>query len=87
MASVEEKELEHIGPLQDVDYRDHDLVHELSKRLEAVCDYGERIANAEDDPELQKIWRDLEQQEQQNIRKLKELILNRIDKGMFLNDL
>ncbi len=86
MTTVEEKERNQSALLADKN-NDHDLVNELSKRLDAACEYGERIANAEDDPELQAIWRDLEHQEQDNIRRLKEVIIDRIDKGVFLNDL
>lgn len=66
---------------------DHDLVHELSRRLEALCRYAQCIANAEGDAKMQETWRELERQELANIRKLRQLILSRIEKGEFLEDL
>jgi hypothetical protein len=86
MTILEKQTLEQMGPLPEI-HHDHDLVNELSKRLDAVCQYAENIAHSKDDPELEKVWRELEQQEQLNIRKLKEMIVKRIDKGVFLEDL
>jgi hypothetical protein len=66
---------------------DHDLVHELSMRLDAVCRYAECIANAVGDADVQQTWRDLEQQELNNITRLKQLIVRRIQEGEFLEDI
>lgn len=87
MPIIQEKELERFSPLPREIDPDHELVDELSRRLDAVCRYADNMAHSEGDPELQQVWRDLEDQEQNNIRKLKEMIVNRIDKGVFLNDL
>ncbi len=86
MITLEDKQAEQTNHLREVK-NDHDLVQELSKRLDAACTYAERIAQAEDDPELQAVWCDLEAQEQANIRRLKELICHRVDEGVFLNEM
>ncbi len=84
MEAVAEKEF---GTLPGAIQHDHDLVLELNRRLDALCEYSERIASAEGDPELQKVWREFQQQELANIRRLKMEIASRMDKGEFLNDL
>ncbi len=38
MALAAEKELKHVGESKGVADHDHDLIHELSKRLDAVGD-------------------------------------------------
>lgn len=72
--------------LQKTSVPDHDLVHELSMRLDAVCRYAECIANAIGDADVQQTWRDLEQQELKNITRLKQLIARRVADGEFLED-
>jgi hypothetical protein len=65
---------------------DHALVHELSQRLEAVCRYAQCIASAEGDAGVQQTWRDLERQELANIRNLRLLVADRMEKGEFFED-
>lgn len=79
--------VERSSGLPKLHLEDEELVHQLSRRLDFLCHYAECIANAEGDAEVQRTWRDLEQQEIQNIRRLKELIVGRIEKGEFLDDL
>ena len=62
---------------------DHDLVHELSKRLDALWRYDQRIANASGHTGLQTFWRDLKRQDQKNIERLKQLIREEIEKNCF----
>ena len=62
---------------------DHDLIQDLSKRLDALWRYDKYIANAEGKAKLQDLWRSLKQQEQDNVRKLKELIAEEIKQGCF----
>lgn len=83
MALAAEKQLEHVGETRGMADHDHDLVHELSKRLDAVWRYDQCIANADGRPELQKFWRGLKQQDQKNVETLKSLIGQEIDKNCF----
>jgi hypothetical protein len=48
---------EHIGQTHGCADQDHDMVHELSRWLDAVWRYDQYIANAEGKPDLQKFWR------------------------------
>lgn len=72
MRLAAEKELAHIGETQGA--ADHDMVHELSKRLDALWRYDQYVANAAGQPDLQSFWQGLKEQEQMNVRRLKELI-------------
>jgi hypothetical protein len=74
MALAAEKELKHIGESSGIEDHDHDLVHELSKRLDALWRYDQYIANAGRKDKLQQFWEDMKDQEQENIKRLKELI-------------
>ena len=87
METVVENPKEHIEAPEALKLHDHDLVHELSRRLDNLCRYAQCIARAEGDAEVQRTWRDLERQELSNIRNLKELMASRIEKGEFLDDL
>lgn len=87
METVAEKERQQAGALEGARHYDHELVHELSKRLDTLWRYGECLANAEGDPEMQKTWRELKLQEQVKINELKHLITSCIEKGEFLEDL
>ena len=83
MALAAEKELEHIGETSGCADHDHDLIHELSKRLDALWRYDQYIANADGHPDLQAFWRDVKSQEQANIYRLKELVAQEIQRKCF----
>jgi hypothetical protein len=83
MSLAAEKQMEHLGETCGCADHDHDLIHELSRRLDALWRYDQRIANAAGHPHLQAIWRDLKRQDQENIKRLKELIGEEIEKGCF----
>jgi hypothetical protein len=83
MTLVAEKEYQHLGETKGAEDHDYDLVHELSKRLDALWHYDQCIANASQKPEIQNFWRDLKKQEQQNVKKIKELIAGEIKGGCF----
>jgi hypothetical protein len=83
MRMVAEKEMEHIGQTKGIANHDHDVIHELSKRLDALWRYDQYIANAEADSELQTLWRDFKTQEQQNVDRLKKLVASHIEKECF----
>ena len=59
------------------------MVHELSKRLDALWRYDQYVANAEGVNELQAFWRSVKSQEQENVRRLKELIAEHCRKDCF----
>jgi len=83
MALAAEKELEHIGETCGVADHDHDLIHDLSKRLDALWRYDQYIANAEGRPALQALWGDLKCQEIENVRRMKQVIIEEIGQNGF----
>src|SRR5881275_2141434 len=68
MTLAAEKEMQHIGETCGCKDHDHDLIHDLSKRLDALWRYDQYIANAEGKSQLQTLWRDLKRQEVNNIK-------------------
>lgn len=83
MPLAAERELKHIGETWGCADHDHDLIHDLSKRLDALWRYDQYIANAGHKPGLQALWRDLKHQEMENIRRVKRLIAEEIEKNCF----
>jgi len=83
MRLAAEKELAHIGESQGAADHDHDMIHELSKRLDALWRYDQYIANADGQMDLQNFWRNLKTQEQENVRRLKELVAEHCRKDCF----
>lgn len=78
-----EKEYEHIGETSGCKNHDHDLIHELSKRLDGVWRYDQYLANAEGQENLQKFWQSVKAQEQDNICEIKKLISQQIEAKCF----
>lgn len=74
---------QYIGESAAMKDHDHDLVHELSKRLDAYWRYDQCIANASRDGEKQEFWRQLKKQDNENIRKLRQLIKREIENDCF----
>jgi len=83
MSMTAEREMEHIGQSKGAENHDHDMIHELSKRLDALWRYDQYIANADRDSRLQEFWRELKEQETENVKRLKELVAEHIDKECF----
>jgi hypothetical protein len=83
MTLAAQKELEHLGESRGCQDHDHDLIHELSRRLDALWRYDQYIANAEGHAFLQEFWIDLLAQDRENVKQLKELIAEEIKKGCF----
>ena len=83
MSMAAEKELAHIGESSGCADHDHDLIHELSKRLDAFWRYDQYIANAEGKPQLQNLWRDLKRQEVDNIKRVKQMIAEEVRQNCF----
>ena len=83
MSLAAEKELAHIGESCGCADHDHDLIHDLSKRLDAVWRYDQYIANAEGRPALQNLWNDLKCQEIDNIKRMKQVMVEEIEQNCF----
>jgi hypothetical protein len=83
MTLTAEKEYKHFGETAGASHHDFDLVHELTRRLETLWRCDQFIANAERKPEIQQFWRELKKQEQQNVKRLKELIGSEVKAGCF----
>lgn len=83
MSAVFAKEYQHIGASHGCSDRDHDLVHELSAKLDALWRYDQYIANAEGCPHVQGFWQELKRRCQSDIERIKELITEEMHKGCF----
>lgn len=83
MTLAAEREMEHIGETAGVANHDHDLIQDLSLRLDSLWRYDQYIANAEGKPNVQECWRKMKQQEQENIKQLKRLISEEVQQGCF----
>lgn len=83
MTRAAEKEYAHIGKTSGCQDHDHDLVHELSKKLDALWRYDQYIANAEGNPALQTLWRDFKRRCAQEVLRLKQAIADEVHKGCF----
>jgi len=83
MSLAVEKQIEHLGETCGCADHDHDLVHELSKRLDALWRYDQQIANAAGHAAVQAFWRDLKRQDQTNTERLKQLIREEIENNCF----
>ncbi len=78
-----EQHFAHVGESAGCADHDHDLVHELSKRLDSLWRYNQYLANAEGHAGLQNLWRDFKEQEQKNIQRIKTCIAEEVKKGCF----
>ena len=83
MTLAAEKEMQHIGETCGCKDHDHDLIHDLSKRLDALWRYDQYIANAEGKSQLQTLWRDFKRQEIDNIKKVKQMISEEVRQNCF----
>ena len=83
MALAAEKELSHLGETCGCADHDHDLIHELSRRLDNLWRYDQYLANAEWRDELRHFWADLKTQELRNVQRLKEMIASEIQNHCF----
>lgn len=83
MSLAAEQELKHVGETQGCANHDHDLVHELSRRLDALWRYDQYIANAEGHDNAKQFWIEVKTQEQQNVDRLKQLIADEVRNDCF----
>lgn len=74
---------EHLGETQGIQNHDHDLLQDLSRRLDALWRYDQYIANADGKPDLQDCWRELKRQEIAAVDRLKGLIADEIRADCF----
>ena len=81
--TVAERTTKHIGESKGAADHDHDMIHELSKRLDAVWRYDQYISNAGDDKELKKLWSEFKAEDQTNVTLLKEAIQRHVTEGCF----
>ena len=77
------REVEHIGETRGARDHDHDMIDELSRRLDMLWRYDQYIANAEMHPTLQAFWKKVRVQEKENILELKHLIAEHIQNDCF----
>ena len=73
----------HIGKTRGCEDHDHDLVQELSIRLDAIWRHDQYIANAEGHDNLRDFWKQLKVQDQENLNRLKKLIAEEVKQGCF----
>lgn len=78
-----EKQFERVGETRGIADHDHDLVHELNKRLDSLWKYDQYIANAEGKADLQGFWREEKGREQESISRLKELVSKEVKSNCF----
>jgi uncharacterized protein YutD len=83
MSIIAEKQIEHLGESKAAADHDHDMVHDLSRRLDAFWRYDQYIANSESNPELKKFWKDVKNQDDKNISRLKQLLAQHCSRGCF----
>ena len=83
MAMTTDKEYEHLGETRGIEDHDHDLIHDLSRRLDCLWRYDQYIANAGGRPDIQEFWRGAKVQEQKNIDQLKKLIKQHVQSNCF----
>ena len=72
---------QHIGESPGCADHDQFLLHEISRRLDALWHYDQFIADAKGRPELQTCWRDFKVQEVEIVARLKALTRERDPAG------
>jgi hypothetical protein len=83
VSTTTEKGFAHIGETHGCSDHDHDVVHELSRRLDSLWRYDQYIANADGHAELQMFWREIKAQEKTNVAQLKKLLAEHIKNSCF----
>ncbi len=84
MATPNQQSEQHIGETKAVPNNVHDLVHDLSNRIDALWRYDQYMANAEaaGNKEEKKLWSDLRKAEIKTTDKLKSLLYTALGKSM-----
>lgn len=78
-----EEEYAHIGESRGCEDHDHDLIHDLSRRLDCLWRYDQYISNADGNPELLDFREKVKTQEQENIQQVKKLIAEHVQRGCY----
>jgi hypothetical protein len=78
MSLAAEHEMERLGATRGCENHDHDLIHELSRRLDSLWRYDQYIANADWRDSLKQFWEEMKAEDEKNINRLKELIREEI---------
>lgn len=78
-----QKEVEHLGETRGAQDHDHDMIHELSRRLDSLWRYDQYICNANDFSNIQNFWYKVKDQEQENINELKSLLAEHMKSDCF----
>ncbi|MGB3654984.1 MAG: hypothetical protein WBA41_27780 [Rivularia sp. (in: cyanobacteria)] len=78
-----QKEVAHLGESRGVKDHDHDMIHDLSRRLDALWRYDQYIDNARGYKSVEAFWEKVKQQEKDNIKELKKLLSEHIKLGDF----
>ena len=76
MATANQQAEQHIGESKGVSNHLHDLIHDLSNRLDAIWRYDQYMANAKagGNKEEGKLWGDLKKSEMKIVERLKSLL-------------
>jgi len=72
-----------MGESRGVKDHDHDMIHDLSRRLDALWRYDQYIDNAQGYKSVQAFWEKVKQQEKDNVKELKKLLSEHIKLGDF----
>lgn len=83
MPTVTQQPVEHLGETKGIENHDHDMVHELSKRLDALWRYDQYISNAQGQDSIQAFWKKVKSQEKENVEELKRLIKEHVKADCF----
>ncbi len=78
-----ENDYQHIGKTQGMKNHDHDMIQELSQRVDSLWRYDQYIANAAGNKSLENLWNKLKKQERANITALKRMISEHVKKKCF----
>ena len=83
MAEQDIQKDDKIGETKAIRDHDHDMIHDLSQRLDAVWRYDQFIENADKFPDLQAFWQESKEHELRTIEKLKGLIREHVRSDNF----
>jgi hypothetical protein len=83
MSAAIAKEIEHLGETFGASDHDHDMIHDLSRRLDSLWRYDQYIANADGQTNLVEFWQTTKKQELKNIENLKKLVKQHIQNNCF----
>lgn len=72
-----------VGTVAGCADHDYDLIQDLGHRLDALWHYDEHVTNAKGHADIQAYWAQVKKQDEENVRKLKQLISQEIKIGCF----